>query len=119
MHDAAHADTPGLMVIWSSRDREVALNTAFMYAKNSLVKGWWDQVRLVVWGPSVRLADTDHEIQQELKAMRDAGVQVQACRACADRYGLADRLTELGCEVIYMGQPLTAALKHGWSVLTF
>ncbi|EGJ49718.1 hypothetical protein [Desulfocurvibacter africanus] len=30
-----------LCTIWSSADAEVALNMAFMYARNSLFKGWW------------------------------------------------------------------------------
>lgn len=41
-----------LMVIWSSGDREVALKMVFMYTRNAKIKGWWDEVKLVVWGPS-------------------------------------------------------------------
>ncbi|MBU1276735.1 MAG: DsrE family protein [Proteobacteria bacterium] len=111
------ADT--LVIIWSSRDREVAKNMVFMYAKNSRLKGWWPAVRLVVWGPSASLIAEDAELQTELEELRQAGVELLACRACADKYGVAPRLEELGIEVIYMGQPLTEYLRAGLPVLTF
>jgi hypothetical protein len=107
-----------LMIIWVSRDREAAMNMAFMYAKNSLLKGWWPRVRLVVWGPSAELLVGDEELQAELQEMAKAGVELQACRACADRYGVSGKLEALGLEVVYVGQPVTRCLQEGWAVLT-
>ena len=52
-----------LVVIWSSGDREVALHMVFMYSKNSKLKGWWDEVTLVVWGPSAKLLAEDEEFR--------------------------------------------------------
>ncbi len=108
-----------LVIIWSSRDREVAKNMVFMYAGNSRRKDWWPEVRLVVWGPSAALLADDAELQAELAQVRQAGVQVLACKACADRYGVSERLESLGVEVIFMGQPLTEYLQSGLAVLTF
>lgn len=108
-----------LAVIWSSGDRDVALKMVFMYTLNSRLKGWWDTVRLVVWGPSSKLLTEDLELQEKLSDMQTAGVELLACKACADQYGVSDKLAELGVEVIYMGIPLTEMLKTGWSVLTF
>ena len=111
---------PGrLAVIWSSGDRDVALSMVFMYTKNSLLKGWWEQVRLVVWGPSSKLLARDSQLQEELKALAEAGVELTACKACADMHGVSDVLSGLGVEVKYMGQPLTEMLKTDWTVLTF
>jgi len=119
-----------LMVLWTSGDREVALKMVFMYtfnAKkrvfmytfNAKKRGWWDQIRFVVWGPSSKLLSEDKELQKGIKDMMDAGVEVQACKACADQYGVSDKLTALGIEVKYMGVPLTDMLKGGWASLTF
>ena len=47
--------TDKLAVIWSSRDKDVALNMVFMYTRNSKLRKWWNDVRLVVWGPSAKL----------------------------------------------------------------
>ena len=108
-----------LAVIWSSADPETARKMVFMYTKNSRLKGWWDKVDLVVWGPSARLISEDRELQKELENVKEAGVKLLACKACSDMYGVSDKLESLGIEVVYMGQPLTDYLKTGCKVLTF
>ena len=90
-----------------------------MYCHNAKKQKWFDQVVLVVWGPSARLLAADKDLQAEVKSMMDDGVQVQACVACADSYGVSDRLREMKIEVKGMGPPLTEMLKTGWKVLTF
>jgi len=90
-----------------------------MYCHNAKKQKWFDQVVLVVWGPSARLLAGDKDLQAKVKAMMDDGVQVQACVACADSYGVSDRLREMKIEVKGMGPPLTQMLKTGWKVLTF
>ena len=108
-----------LVVIWTSADREVARKMVFMYTKNSKLKGWWANVRLVVWGPSSLLLTQDSELQEELEDVKAVGVELLACKACTDLYGITGQLTKLGIEVIYMGAPLTEMLKTGWTCLTF
>ena len=108
-----------LAVIWSSADPEVAHNVCFMYTHNAKRRGWFDDVTLVVWGPSARLLTERPDLQERLQAMQEDGVTIQACKACADQYGVAPALEGLGIEVIFMGQPLTAMLKEGWKTLTF
>ena len=51
--------------------------------------------------------------------MKEVGIELLACKACADRYGVSQKLEDLGIPVKYMGQPLTAMLKTDWVVLTF
>lgn len=108
-----------LAVLWTSGDREVALNVAFMYTYNAKAQGWFDQVTLIVWGPSSRLLSEDEELQEYVGRMAEAGVEVVACRACADSYGVTGVLEAMGIEVKYMGAPLTEMLKGDWEVLTF
>ena len=106
-------------VLWPSGDREVALKMVFMYTYNSKAKGWWDEVCLIVWGPSSRLLTEDKELQESLTRKTDAGVEVVACKACADSYGITKQLEEQGIEVIFMGQPLTHLLKQNVKLITF
>jgi hypothetical protein len=108
-----------LCVVWSSADKDVAIRMAFMYTRNSKVKGWWKDVTLVVWGPSAKLLADDPELQDMVKAMGQAGVELLACKACSDSYGVSATLEALGIRVIYMGEPLTDFLKSGARVLTF
>jgi len=109
----------GLTVLWTSGDREVALKMVFMYTFNSKTKGWWDDVCLIVWGPSSKLLSEDKELQAGIVAMLKAGVEVVACKACTDGYGVSEILEGLGVEVKYMGQPLTHMLKQNSKLITF
>jgi hypothetical protein len=108
-----------MVVVWSSGDKEVAKNMVFMYTLNSKRNNWWEEVRLVVWGPSSKLLSEDEELQEELEKMKEAGIILEACKACADRYEVSEKLEELGVEVRYMGVPLTEYVKQGKRVITF
>jgi hypothetical protein len=108
-----------LAVVWTSGDPEVAHRVCLMYCHAARKQKWFDQVVLVVWGPSARLLAADKDLQAKVKTMKQDGVQVMACVACADSYGVSERLREMGIEVKGMGPPLTEMLKQGWKVLTF
>lgn len=108
-----------LGVLWTSGDRDVALKMVFMYTLNAKPSRWWDEVRFIVWGPSSKLLSEDEELQMGIARMIEAGVELVACKACADLYGVSEKLEELGIEVKYMGGPLTSMLKSDWVVLTF
>ena len=108
-----------LAVLWTSGDREVALKVAFMYTHNAKLRGWFDEVTLIVWGPSSKLLSEDQELQESEKAMAEAGVEVVACQACADSYGVSEVLRGMGIDVKYMGMPLTEMLQSDWKVITF
>ncbi len=115
------AETPTkLLAIWSTADREVALYNTFMYVHNAQKNAWWDHVRLLVWGPSSKLLSVDEELQFRVKAMIADGVDVMACKACADHYGVSEKLEELGVNVLYTGVALTEMLKDaGWKQITY
>ena len=108
-----------LLVVWTSGDPEVAHKMVFMYAFNGQKNGWWDQVTLLVWGPSAMLSIEDRDIQASLKRMQDQGVELLACKACADQYGVSSNLADLGIEVRYTGTYLTEFIKSGKKVITF
>ena len=109
-----------LAVLWTSGDSAVAHKVCFMYTHNAKKQGWFGRVQLIVWGPSSKLLSEDSELQAAVKSMMADGVEVKACKACADSYGISDRLASLGIDVKYMGIPLTRMLKSSeWKVLTF
>ena len=107
------------MVYWTSRDADVAKELVFPYVLNSKLRGWWEDVTLVVWGPSQKTLCESKELQEYLETIREAGVKLEACKACSDNYGISDQLTELGIEVKYMGLLTTQYIKSGRKVLTF
>ena len=109
-----------LAVIWTSADREVALDMVFMYTHNSKLREWWHEVRLIVWGPSGKLLLADAEIQQKIAQMSQDGVELWACKACADRYGISAQLEQRAIEVFHVGEAVTGMLQSDeWKVLTF
>jgi len=108
-----------LLIVWTSGDPDVAHKMVFMYAYNAQKNGWWKQVSLLVWGPSAKLSSEDPKIQESLKQMKEQGVELLACKGCADQYGVSTKLEELGIEVKYTGTYLTDFLKSGKKVVTF
>ncbi|NDJ74924.1 MAG: DsrE family protein [Chloroflexi bacterium] len=108
-----------LLLVWASGDREVALHMLFMYGHNSKKRGWWGEVRLLVWGPASPLLVRDVELQAQVQAMLADGVDVIACKACAERYDVVEGLEALGVKVFYTGELLTEALKDpAWATLS-
>ena len=108
-----------LVVIWTSGDRDVALKTVFMYTLNAKLHGWWEDIELIIWGPSAELLSADQDIRHYMKKILEADVNVTACQACAEEYNVTDNLKKLGIDVKYMGQPLTKYLKEDRKVITF
>jgi len=108
-----------LVVLWTSGDKEVALKMVFMYTLNAKLRGWFKDVTLVVWGPSTKLLSEDEDLQNYIGTIKDSEVEVLACRACTDEYGVTEALEKMAIEVIYMGEPLTSYLKDDIKIITF
>jgi len=108
-----------LLIVWTSGDPEVAHKMVFMYAYNAQKNAWWDQVTLLIWGPSAKLTSEDNKIQESLKNMQEEGVELLACKGCADQYGVSEKLENLGIEVKYTGVYLTEFIQSGKKVITF
>lgn len=116
---SAPAPQSRLAVVWSSGDPDVAHRVCLMYAHAAATNRWFDEVRLIVWGPSARLLAGDKDLQAKIQAMMKDGVNVQACIVCAESYGVTETLRGLGIEVKPMGRPLTDILQSDYKVLVF
>ncbi len=118
-----HAQNSGnadkLAVLWTSGDIDVAERVCLMYTHAAKKNQWFDEVTLIVWGPSSKLLAENEALQTKLKAMAKDGVILEACIACASSYGVTDELKKMGIDVKGMGTPLTNYMKKGWHVLTF
>lgn len=108
-----------LAVLWTSGDPEVAEKMVFMYTLNAKKQGWFDEIVLIVWGPSAKLLSENKMLQEYVKKMQDAGIKVEACIACARMYSVDGTLKEMGIDVKGMGVPLTNYMKEGWKTLSF
>ncbi|MBI9012749.1 MAG: DsrE family protein [Clostridiales bacterium] len=108
-----------LKVVWTSGEKEVALKMVHMYVYNAKINNWWDDIELIIWGPSSKLLADDEELQVSVKSMLTKNIKVVACQACTDSYHISDQLRTLGIEVKYMGVLLTDYLKSDMKVITF
>ena len=107
-----------LLVLWTTDNRETALDMVFMYTYNAKSKGWWKNVSLLIWGASSRLLATDPEIQSEVRKIADAGIRVFICKRCLEKLDVLKEVEALGHEVFYVGEEFSRLLKEGWTVLS-
>ena len=108
-----------LVILWSSGDRDIALNMVFMYALNAKKHNWWKDIHVIVWGPSAKLLSKDRLLQTEIVKMKETGVVLEACKACSDNYGITSILEKLGIDMKYIGKILTEYIKEGRKIITF
>jgi len=108
-----------LVIVWTSGDPYVAERVALMYTHAAKTSNWFEEVTLVIWGPSAKLISENSKLQEKVKAMQKDGVIIEACIACANAYNVTEDLRRLGYDVKGMGKPLTDYLKSGAKVLTF
>ncbi|MDZ7695503.1 MAG: DsrE family protein [Deltaproteobacteria bacterium] len=112
------AEKDHLTILWTNGDPVTAEKMVFMYGINSLLKGWWARVTLVIWGTPAKLSAENPDIQEKIKKALDTGVHVTACKACADQLGVTETLEKMNVEVKYWGEPLTDILKSEGPLLT-
>ena len=107
-----------LTILWTNGDPNTAHHMVFMYAINSLMRGWWQEVTIVIWGAPAKLVAEDESIQENIKIAQHQGVKISACVACATQFGVVENLKSQGIEVIPWGQPLTEIIKNKEHLIT-
>lgn len=107
-----------LYILWTNSDLHTSKLMVLMYAKNSLLKGWWEEVTVIIWGATAKIAAENEAIQEEIKLASHAGVKFSACQACAEQLGVSEKLKELGLEIKYWGAPLTELIKNNENLIT-
>ncbi len=110
--------TRRILVILSTAERDKAM-AGLMYAKNTHDNHWFDDVRVVLFGPIERLLAEDKE-------MRDLGAEVfkvtakpVACKAFADDPTVGAVMKKLGCEVEQVGGIISECIRNGYIPLVF
>jgi len=114
---AGPSDT--LVVFWSSGDPEVAEKACLMYASAARKNKWFDEVILIVWGPSEKLLSENQDLKEKVATMQKDGIIVQACVSCSNMYGVTDQLKVCEIDVRRMGIPLTKYLKRSYKIISF
>jgi hypothetical protein len=100
-----------LYILWTNADIITSRHMVFMYAGNAKRNGWWRDVTIIIWGTSAELLKNNAQMCEDIAELMSHGVEVIACKACADRLGATQTLTNLGIEVEYLGTYLTDVIK--------
>ena len=108
-----------LMFVWTTDNKETIENMVCLYVLNAKLKGWFDEVTLLVWGASQKILSQDKELQMKIKEIEDTGVKVVACKKCSENLGLEKELQACGVELFYTGELLSDWAKSGNPLMTF
>lgn len=105
-------------ILWTTDNKETSLHMVCLYAHNALLKGWMDEVEVLVWGASQRLIAEDLEVRAKVEAMIKDGVKVVACLKCADTMEITQPLQTCGIDVYYTGELLSNWINSGESIVS-
>ncbi|SHJ67709.1 DsrE family protein [Parasporobacterium paucivorans] len=107
-----------LFILWTNADLHTSQYMVMMYATNSMLHNWWDEVTVIIWGSTAKLAAENISIQNSMEMAVHAGVRFSACISCAKQLGVQAKLEDLGIEVIPWGLPLTEILQNNEKLIT-
>lgn len=107
-----------LHILWTNDNPITSHNMVIMYAQNSLLRAWWDEVTVIIWGATAGYVAKDEDIQLKIRAAMHVGVKFSACVQCALNLGVKDELEALGIEVKGWGAPLTELISSQSPLLT-
>jgi hypothetical protein len=108
-----------LNILWTTGEKDVALRMIFVYIMNAKANGWWDEINLIIWGPSAKLVGENRLIRQEIDLLLQSGITIEACQACTDSYNVTEKLINMGISVRFMGKPFTGYLTSEDKLITF
>ena len=105
-------------ILWTTDNKETAVNMICLYAHNAKLQGWIGKVSILIWGASQTLISQDEEVQEKIKAMVSDGIEVMACKKCAEEIGVVDSLQSCGINTFYTGQVLSDWIKSGENIVS-
>lgn len=105
-------------ILWTTDNKETAMHMVCLYAHNAKLKGWMDEVTVLVWGAAQRLIAEDAEVKAKVDAMVNDGVKVVACLKCADDMNVKEGMQSCGIDVFYTGEFLSEWITSGKPIVS-
>ena len=105
-------------ILWTTDNKDTAMNMVCLYAHNAKLKGWVDNVQILIWGASQSLVANDKEVQEKIRKMIADGVEIIACQKCAENMGIVDDLESCNMQVYYTGELLSSWIKNKDSIIS-
>ncbi|MCL4478451.1 MAG: hypothetical protein M1381_05030 [Deltaproteobacteria bacterium] len=107
-----------VLVIVSTENREKALG-ALVFVQNSLKNGRFEDLKLILFGPSEKLASADQALQSIIADIVSMKGNPIACKAISDMHNIGKELTSLGFKLEYVGDPIGQFINDGYLPMVF
>jgi len=109
-----------LLIIISTDNVDSILKFPLLYGGVSIPRGYWKRVHVMFWGDSIKVAMSNSEVREKVKAMGSDGVEFSSCIVCAEDYNGVELLEEIGIVCNHTGELLNEALQNDrvWATLT-
>lgn len=98
-------------ILWTTDNPDTSMLMIQEYAQKAKSFDWWEHVRVILWGGSVRLIKNNKYIQVGVMQMVNLGIEVVASKNCAESVDAVLLLEKLEVDVKYMGKELTDIIK--------
>ena len=105
-------------ILWTSDNKDTAMNMICLYAHNAKLLGWMENVTILIWGASQKLISEDEELQQKIRDMVKDGVEVVACKKCAQNLDVVDAMESCDLKLYFTGELLSSWVKEGDSIIS-
>jgi hypothetical protein len=108
-----------VVVVIQNGDPEM-IYFGLLYASRAIKGKWMDNVKVVLWGPAEKtiagLTPDSEQIKliKEIQSYGGKDGKIWCCKACSDRYGITNKMLELGLEVFHTGEATSYLLKMGY-----
>jgi hypothetical protein len=110
-----------VVVLIQNSDPE-AIYFGLLYALRATKNQWMDNVKVLFWGPAEKTisslpSDSEQiKLLKEIQAMGGKAGTVWACKACSDKYGITQKMLDLGFEVFHTGEAISYLMKLGYRI---
>lgn len=110
-----------ILVIITSGKNEIDKALAGMgFAYNSKVNKYLDDIKIIFFGPSEELIASENEnVQDMIKKLKEAGMDMTACRSVSDRLQVTAKISNLGINVDFIGKIIANHIRQGYVPMTF
>lgn len=108
-----------LLVVWKSNNWKDVDYFITPFTINSKKNEWFSDVEVLIWGASADYIKASIKAKKVIREMIEMGIEVRACKYCADKVFATKKLEKIGVNVMYTGEYLSDKMKDpNYEVIT-
>lgn len=107
-----------VLVIVSTENRLKAMG-ALVFVQNSIKNKRFEDTKLILFGPSEKLVSEDQALQGIVSDIVSMEGKPMACKFISDMESISPKLTSLGFQIEYVGDPIGQFINDGYLPMVF